>query len=120
MNYSKEDYEKLKTIEDKLYTACYCQFVRLTNKADIINADEIYKRVFHTTQGILGGCSHCVYEACKKLGKLYFEDKKAYEKAEKEQKAEDEPEKETKKAPKAKKMSDYTYGEKKTAKNKKK
>ena len=117
MNYSKEDYEFLKTIEDKLYTAVYCQFVRLSNRGDMVKADEIYRRVFHTDKGIIGGCSHCVYEACKKLGKLYFEDKKAYEKAEKEQNIEKEAENEPKKAPKAKKMSDYTYGEKKTAKN---
>lgn len=98
MNYSKEDYEFLKTIEDKLYTACYCQFVRLSSRADMVKADEIYRRVFHTDNGIIGGCNHCVYEACKKLGKLYFEDKKAYENAEKQQKTENEPVKEPKKA----------------------
>lgn len=84
MNYSKEDYEFLKTIEDKLYTACYCQFVRLSSRADMVKADEIYRRVFHTDNGIIGGCNHCVYEACKKLGLLYFQDKKEYEKKEKE------------------------------------
>lgn len=93
MNYSKEDYENLKKIRDKLYTACYCQFVRLSNRDDIVMADEIYKRIFHTTKGILGGCSHCVYEACKKLGKLFFEDEKAYEKAEKEENTEEKPKK---------------------------
>lgn len=112
MNYSKEDYEKLKNIEDKLYTACYCQFVRLTNKEHILMADEIYKKVFHTSQGILGGCSHCVYEACKKLGKLYFEDKKAYEKAEKEQNAENQPKKEVKKASTPKKSAKKTNNKK--------
>lgn len=98
MNLSKEHYETLKTYEANLYTACYCQFVRLSGRKEMLVLDDIYKKVFHTTNGIVGGCNHCVYEACKKLGKLYFEDKKAYENAEKQQKTENEPVKEPKKA----------------------
>lgn len=84
MNLSKENYEKLKQYEDKLYTAAYCQFVRLSSRNDMLVIDEIYKNVFHTDKGIVGSCQHCVYLACKKLGLLYFQDKKEYEKKEKE------------------------------------
>lgn len=92
MNFTKEDYESLKTVEDKLYTACYCQFVRLTNREQVVLLDGIYKKTFHTEKGLVGGCQHCLYEGCKKLGKLYFDDKKNYEKAAKEAKnSENEP-----------------------------
>ncbi len=98
MNYSKEDYETLKKCEDVLYTACYCQFVRMKDRQTVVELDTIYKKTFNTDKGLIGGCQHCLYEGCKKLGKLYFEDKKAYENAEKQQKTENEPVKEPKKA----------------------
>lgn len=68
----------------------------------------MYKETFNTEKGIIGGCQHCLYEGCKKLGKLYFEDKKAYEKAENNKNAENEAkteQKEPKTAPKAKKTA---------------
>ena len=106
MNIKKENYEELKRVEHILYTACFCNFVRIANREDTNVLDRIYKETFHTDKGIVGGCSHCVYEACKKLGKLYFEDKKAYENAEKEENTEEKPKKKE--------------TAKKTAKNKKK
>lgn len=112
MNIKKENYEELKRVEHILYTACFCNFVRIANREDTNILDRIYKETFHTDKGIVGGCSHCVYEACKKLGKLYFEDKKAYENAEKEVNIENEPVKEPKKASTQKK-ADKTKNKKK-------
>lgn len=108
MNLSKEDYDVVKQFDSILHTACYCNFVRITKREDAVELDKIYKKVFHTDRGLLGGCNHCVYEACKKLGKLYFEDKKAYEAAENKKNAENEAkteQKEPKTAPKAKKTA---------------
>lgn len=108
MNLTKENYDLLKTCEDKLYTAVYCQFVRISDRNQLKTIDEVYKSTFHTDKGVIGGCQHCLYEGCKKLGKLYFEDKKAYEAAENKKNAENEAkteEKEPKTAPKAKKTT---------------
>lgn len=108
MNLKKENYDLLKDVEDKLYTAVYCKFVRITDREQLKTIDQVYKETFHTEKGIIGGCQHCLYEGCKKLGKLYFEDKKAYEAAENKKNAENEvktEEKEPKTAPKAKKTA---------------
>lgn len=108
MNLTKENYDLLKSCEDKLYTAVYCQFVRITDRDQLKTLDEVYRNVFHTDKGIIGGCQHCLYEGCKKLGKLYFEDKKAYEAIEKAKNAENESEnepKQTKTITKAKKTA---------------
>lgn len=87
MNYTKEQYDKLTKYRDKLYTACYCKFVRMSSRADLIEMDEIYKEVFHTSSGAIGGCSRCLMTVCQKLGSLYFQDEKEYKSIEAEQAA---------------------------------
>ena len=84
MNFTKEQFEILKQYDKSFYTACYCKFVRTSGRQEIDNVDAIYKKVFNSTKGIAGGCNHCIYEAYKKLGKLYFEDKAKYEEKAKE------------------------------------
>ena len=76
--------EILSTIEDKLYTACYCKFVRLATRKQLEDIDKIYKRVFNTSTGAIGACNHCLLEICKKLGNIYFKDKKEMEEMPKE------------------------------------
>lgn len=76
--------EILATIEDKLYTSCYCKFVRLANRDQLQKIDTIYKRVFNTSTGAIGACNHCLLEICKKLGTIYFKDKKEMEEMSKE------------------------------------
>lgn len=79
MNYTKEQYDRLTIYRDKLYTACYCKFVRIPSRADLIELDEIYKEVFHTSSSAIGGCSRCLMTTCQKLGTLYFQDEKEYQ-----------------------------------------
>lgn len=79
MNLTKEQYDRLTNYRDKLYTACYCKFVRMSSRADLIEMDAIYKEVFHTSSGAIGGCSRCLMTVCQKLGFLYFQDEKEYQ-----------------------------------------
>ena len=109
MIFTNEEFEFLKTIEDKLYVACYCKFVRLSNRTQLEQLDKIYKRVFHSETGAIGACSHCLLEICKKVGNLYFKEKKEMEETENKAVEEEKP----------KKMSEYSYDSKKAATTKK-
>ena len=75
MTFTKEEMEILSTMEDKLYTATYCKFVRLASREQLEKIDAIYKRVFNTSAGAIGACAHCLLNICKKLGEVYFKDK---------------------------------------------
>ena len=93
MKFTEEEMAILATMEDKLYTACYCKFVRLSNRSQLEQLDVIYKKAFNTTQGAIGACNHCLMEICKKVGKLYFDQKKEMEN-EAKNKAVEQPEEE--------------------------
>lgn len=84
MTFTDEEYAFLTTVEDKMYTACYCQFVRIPKREQVEQIDVIYKRVFNSTTGLTGSCSHCALEIIKKLGKIYFAEKKERENAQKD------------------------------------
>lgn len=106
MNLTNEEFEFLKSIEDKLYTACYCKFVRLGNRSQLEELDKVYKRVFNTTEGAIGACAHCLLNICKKVGTLYFAQKEQMEKmAEKEAVAEEKTVEKPKKAATTKKKA---------------
>ena len=79
MTLTKEQYEILKKYDKSLFTAVYCKFVRTSGKSEIAEVVEIYKSVFNLDKGIVGACQHCLYEAYKKLGTVYFNYKKELE-----------------------------------------
>ena len=79
MTLTKEQFETLKQYEKSFFTACYCKFVRTSGKSEIAEVDAIYKAVFNLDKGIVGACQHCLYEAYKKLGTVYFNYKKELE-----------------------------------------
>lgn len=116
MNYTKEQYDILTKYRNNLYTACYAKFIRMEGRAGLTELDEIYKNVFHTTSGIIGGCANCLLNACKKLGTLYFQDEKEYQSIEaKQAEKQAAPEAPAKQTPKT-----ATNKKKPTNKNKKK
>ena len=79
MTFTKEEMEILSTMEDKLYTATYCKFVRLASREQLEKIDKVYKRAFNAPTGAIGACAHCLLNICKKLGEVYFKDKKEME-----------------------------------------
>lgn len=78
---TKELYEKLKPYEDKLYTATYCGFVRLTDSSMKSQLAVLHNEEFGNNGNILTGCNRCVINALKNLGKSYFAFKEQYEKS---------------------------------------
>lgn len=84
MFYTEEQYEILKNNDGILYTATYCDFVRINNRKELEKLDRIYNEAFKTKSSIIGGCNRCLLRDLKKLGKEYFADKKAYEKIKQE------------------------------------
>lgn len=79
MELTKKQYSKLKKYDGKLYTALYCDFVRLVDRTAIDELDEVFRELFPNESGVKSGCSRCVLKAVKKLAERYFKDKKAYQ-----------------------------------------
>lgn len=74
---TQEIFEKLKPYEEKLYTAYYCQFVRLTEPNAKQELAKIYKEYTGEDGNIMNGCTRCVLNGIRLLAKPYFEMKKA-------------------------------------------
>lgn len=115
MKLSIEDYNKIAEYDKDFSHALNENYFRIVNRNLLKDYAEIYKRVFNRDSKILNGCNRCVLQDIKLLAKVYFDDKK--EMTAKINEIVDENNKEEQKP---KKMSQYTYGDKKTAKNKKK
>lgn len=76
---TKELFEKLLPYEEKLHTAYYCDFVRLTDSRMKEELAKLYAEEFGDGGKILTGCNRCVINALKNLGKVYFNFKKTIE-----------------------------------------
>jgi DNA-binding Lrp family transcriptional regulator len=79
MELTKKQYSRLKKYDGKLYTALYCDFVRLVDRTAIDELDEVFRELFPNESGVKSGCSRCVLKAVKKLAERYFKDKKTYQ-----------------------------------------
>lgn len=82
MNLKKDIYDKLIPYREKLYTACYLDYIRLTNIKDKEELAKLFKEHFKVDSGILNGCNRCLIRDCKKLGNLFFADEKEYKELE--------------------------------------
>lgn len=76
---TRELYEKLIPYEEKLHTAFYSDFVRLTDPRMKEELAKLHNEAFGHNGNILGGCNRCVINALKNLGREYFKAKKVYE-----------------------------------------
>lgn len=73
---TRELYEKLIPYEEKLHTAFYSDFVRLTDPRMKEELAKLHNEAFGHNGNILGGCNRCVINALKNLGREYFKFKK--------------------------------------------
>jgi len=69
---TRELYEKLIPYEEKLHTAYYSDFVRLTDPRMKEELAKLHNEAFGHNGNILGGCNRCVINALKNLGREYF------------------------------------------------
>ena len=76
---TKELFEKLKPFEEKLHTAYYNDFVRLTDSKMKEQLAGLHMEAFGHGGNIMGGCNRCVINALKNLGREYFIFKKKLE-----------------------------------------
>lgn len=83
---TQELFEKCKPFEEKLHTALYCDFVRLTDSHMKEQLAQLHTEEFGHGGNILGGCNRCVLNAIKSLAKSYFQFKSKAEAEEKVQK----------------------------------
>jgi len=114
MNFKDEQYKYLEQLEESLGHAVNDNYFRVVNRQMLSELAKIYVDVFGGTTKILNGCSKCILADIKRLGKAYFEDKKAKNKPKKvenepietieEEKPVDTPKK-NKTAPKGKKTT---------------
>lgn len=93
---TQEIFERLKPYEEKLYTAYYCQFVRLTEPNAKKELAKIYKEYTGEEGNIMNGCTRCVLNGIRLLAKPYFEMKKALAEMEAKKEVGSEPEPEFK------------------------
>lgn len=80
---TQELFEKCKPFEEKLHTALYCDFVRLTDSHMKEQLAQLHTEEFGHGGNILGGCNRCVLNAIKNLAKSYFQFKAKAEAEEK-------------------------------------
>ena len=73
---TRELYEKLIPYEEKLHTAYYNDFVRLTDPRMKEELAKLHNEAFGNGGNILGGCNRCVINALKNLAREYFKFKK--------------------------------------------
>ena len=73
---TRELYEKLIPYEEKLHTAFYCDFVRLTDPRMKEELAKLHNEAFGHNGNILGGCNRCVINSLKNLAREYFALKK--------------------------------------------
>ena len=85
---TKELFEKLSKYEEKLHTAFYCDFVRLTDPSMKRDLAQLHKELFGTEGNIMNGCNRCVLTALKNIAREYYRFQKQLE-AEEAKKAEE-------------------------------
>lgn len=107
---TRELYEKLIPYEEKLHTAYYSDFVRLTDPRMKEELAKLHNEAFGHNGNILGGCNRCVINSLKNLGREYFKFKKQIaEEVHKEPEPINEvPENQTVEQPKEKKATNKT------------
>lgn len=77
MTFNEKQYEYLQTMDDSLGHAVNDNYFRVVNRKMLAELAQIYVDAFGGTTKILNGCSKCILADIKRLGKAYFEDKKA-------------------------------------------
>ena len=76
---TRELYEKLIPFEEKLHTALYCDFVRLTDPRMKEQLASLHNEAFGHNGNILGGCNRCVLNSLKNLAREYYKAKAIFE-----------------------------------------
>ena len=120
MKLSIEDFNLIAEQEAEFSHSIKENYFRIANRKMLQDYAAIYKRTFNKDSKILNGCNRCVLADIKALATVYFQDKEDMTKSINEivdENPEKEPKKAEKRATTAKKMSDYSSGQKKTAKN---
>ena len=79
MTLTKEEYEYLSAFDYQLHTAVERNYTRIDVRGVLAKMAEIYERVFKSKSKMVGGCNKCVLTDIKRLARVYFEDKKAYD-----------------------------------------
>lgn len=75
----KEMFERLKPYEGHLYTALYCQFVRLNNNDEKLQLAQLHKEIFGNDGNIATGCNRCVLNGIREIANEYYKFKKQEE-----------------------------------------
>lgn len=83
MTFNDEQYKYLEQLEESLGHAVNDNYFRVVNRQMLSELAKIYVDVFGGSTKILNGCSKCILTDIKRLGKAYFEDKKAKNKPKK-------------------------------------
>lgn len=70
---TKEQHERLKEYESYLHSSYYANYCRNLGTQRVLALDAIYKEIFGHDSRLTSGCSYCVLEDMKKLGKVFYE-----------------------------------------------
>lgn len=76
---TKEQHERLKEYESYLHSSYYANYCRNMGTQRVLALDAIYKEIFGHDSRLTSGCSYCVLEDMKKLGKVFYEYKEEEE-----------------------------------------
>ena len=77
--FTKEQLNALSQWEDRLYTASVSKFYRNISSKSLETIKAVYEEVSDDPVQANWNCNHCVLAFLAKVGKKYFEDKKALE-----------------------------------------
>ena len=75
---TKEQFERLTPYSGVMYNAVYLNYARVGDSVMMNTLNEVSKEIWNIS--IEGGCSHCLMNHLKRIGKAYFDFKKTEEK----------------------------------------
>lgn len=75
---TKEQFDRLTPYSGVMYNAVYLNYARVGDSEMMNTLNEVSKEIWNIS--IEGGCSHCLMNHIKRIGKAYFEYKKTEDK----------------------------------------
>ena len=69
---TQELHDRLDKYERSLYTAYYLDYLRNLGQTAVNELDEIYEELFGHKSNLKNGCSYCVLQEVKKIGREYY------------------------------------------------
>ena len=80
MTFTKEQLEFLSVYEDRFHTAIHLNYYRNVTNAALNKIANVYDEATGTKTNRNFGCSACIMNYLREVGKLYFKDKEEYNK----------------------------------------